>query len=76
MPPCHQLHGISKLTHQEEPPENNLAQQVAELIKRSKYHQFYGLMGRRSGAPQTVPMGYKKLSEEWDRPQYYARRRK
>ncbi|XP_033911736.1 protachykinin-1-like [Acipenser ruthenus] len=79
---------------QEEPPENNLAQQVAELIKRSKYHQFYGLMGRRSGAPQTVPMGYKRhkgemfvglmgrrsssgeLSEEWDRPQYYARRRK
>ncbi|XP_041123059.1 protachykinin-like [Polyodon spathula] len=79
---------------QKESSENNLARQVAELIKRSKSHQFYGLMGRRSGAPRAVPMGYKRhkgemfvglmgrrsssgeLSEELDRPQYYASRRK
>ncbi|XP_015217792.1 protachykinin [Lepisosteus oculatus] len=45
---------------QDEPSENSLANRVAEIIKRSKSHQFYGLMGRRSGVQQPVPLGRKR----------------
>ncbi|XP_070304243.1 protachykinin-1-like isoform X2 [Salvelinus sp. IW2-2015] len=41
-------HWVSK-DWQDEPLEKRLASQVASLIKRSKAHQFYGLMGKRSG---------------------------
>uniref|UniRef100_A0A672PYT4 Si:ch211-131k2.2 n=1 Tax=Sinocyclocheilus grahami TaxID=75366 RepID=A0A672PYT4_SINGR len=34
---------------EDEPVEETLASQVASLLKRSKSHQFYGLMGKRSG---------------------------
>ncbi|XP_051792379.1 protachykinin-like isoform X1 [Erpetoichthys calabaricus] len=54
-------------TWQDEVPDNSIAQQFAELIKRSKSHQFYGLMGRRSGtsgSPQTVPLGRKRHKGE------------
>uniref|UniRef100_A0A8C2A319 Si:ch211-131k2.2 n=1 Tax=Cyprinus carpio TaxID=7962 RepID=A0A8C2A319_CYPCA len=34
---------------EDEPVEETLVSQVASLLKRSKSHQFYGLMGRRSG---------------------------
>ncbi|XP_034147914.1 uncharacterized protein LOC117594477 [Esox lucius] len=41
-------HWVSK-DWQDEPLEETLASQVASLIKRSKAHRFYGLMGKRSG---------------------------
>ncbi|KAJ8384197.1 hypothetical protein AAFF_G00207450 [Aldrovandia affinis] len=71
----------------DEPSENNLASRMADLIKRSKSQQFYGLMGRRSGGP--VRLGRKRnkgemfvglmgrrsssgeLEEEWDKHQLY-----
>lgn len=34
---------------QNDPVEEELASQAAALLKRSKSHQFYGLMGKRSG---------------------------
>ncbi|XP_041734405.1 uncharacterized protein LOC121568001 isoform X1 [Coregonus clupeaformis] len=37
---------------QDEPLEERLASQVASMIKRSKAHQFYGLMGKRSDVQQ------------------------
>uniref|UniRef100_A0A8C2H908 Uncharacterized protein n=1 Tax=Cyprinus carpio TaxID=7962 RepID=A0A8C2H908_CYPCA len=37
------------LFEQDEPVEETLVSQVASLLKRSKSHQYYGLMGRRSG---------------------------
>lgn len=37
------------LLTQDEPVDETLASQVASLLKRSKSHQFYGLMGKRSG---------------------------
>ncbi|XP_070975157.1 protachykinin-1-like isoform X2 [Oncorhynchus clarkii lewisi] len=39
-----------------QPLEKRLASQVASLIKRSKAHQFYGLMGKRSD-DQPQPIG-------------------
>nr|XP_023861863.1 protachykinin-like isoform X1 [Salvelinus alpinus] len=44
-------HWVSK-DWQDEPLEKRLASQVASLIKRSKAHQFYGLMGKRSDVQQ------------------------
>ncbi|KAJ7984947.1 hypothetical protein DPEC_G00360030 [Dallia pectoralis] len=41
-------HWVSK-DWQEDPQEKTIASQVASLIKRSKAHRFYGLMGKRSG---------------------------
>ncbi|KAJ8365036.1 hypothetical protein SKAU_G00138670 [Synaphobranchus kaupii] len=43
----------------DEPSESSLARRVADLIKRSKTQQFYGLMGRRSGVPVPVRLGRK-----------------
>ncbi|XP_066556319.1 protachykinin [Amia ocellicauda] len=63
-PPAEEREYWSSENWQEEPAENSLAHRVAELIKRSKSHQFYGLMGRRSGAPQTVPLGRKRHKGE------------
>ncbi|KAL4660477.1 protachykinin-1-like isoform X1 [Arapaima gigas] len=40
---------LSADTWQLEPAEENFGDQVADLLKRSKSQQFYGLMGRRSG---------------------------
>lgn len=34
---------------QNDPVEEELASQAAALLKRSKSHHFYGLMGKRSG---------------------------
>ncbi|XP_057214944.1 uncharacterized protein si:ch211-131k2.2 isoform X2 [Triplophysa rosa] len=39
-----------------DPAEEELASQAAALLKRSKSHQFYGLMGKRSGILQPVRM--------------------
>ncbi|KAK2876843.1 hypothetical protein Q8A67_020939 [Cirrhinus molitorella] len=44
------------LCAQDEPVEETLASQVASLLKRSKSHQFYGLMGKRSEVVQPVKM--------------------
>ncbi|XP_041734413.1 protachykinin-like isoform X2 [Coregonus clupeaformis] len=44
-------HWVSK-DWQDEPLEERLASQVASMIKRSKAHQFYGLMGKRSDVQQ------------------------
>ncbi|XP_051770656.1 protachykinin-1 isoform X1 [Ctenopharyngodon idella] len=41
---------------EDEPVDETLASQVASLLKRSKSHQFYGLMGKRSGVLQPVKM--------------------
>ncbi|XP_050980295.1 protachykinin-1 [Labeo rohita] len=41
---------------EDEPLEETLASQVASLLKRSKSHQFYGLMGKRSEVVQPVKM--------------------
>uniref|UniRef100_A0A671RHT1 Si:ch211-131k2.2 n=1 Tax=Sinocyclocheilus anshuiensis TaxID=1608454 RepID=A0A671RHT1_9TELE len=41
---------------EDEPVEETLASQVASLLKRSKSHQFYGLMGKRSEVFQPVKM--------------------
>uniref|UniRef100_A0A9J8ANX1 Si:ch211-131k2.2 n=1 Tax=Cyprinus carpio carpio TaxID=630221 RepID=A0A9J8ANX1_CYPCA len=41
---------------EDEPVEETLVSQVASLLKRSKSHQFYGLMGRRSEVVQPVKM--------------------
>ncbi|XP_043110193.1 protachykinin isoform X6 [Puntigrus tetrazona] len=41
---------------EDEPVEETLASQVAGLLKRSKSHQFYGLMGKRSEVVQPVKM--------------------
>ncbi|XP_073774237.1 uncharacterized protein si:ch211-131k2.2 isoform X3 [Danio rerio] len=41
---------------EDEPMEETLASQVASLLKRSKSHQFYGLMGKRSEVLQPVKM--------------------
>ncbi|KAL1263962.1 hypothetical protein QQF64_004317, partial [Cirrhinus molitorella] len=41
---------------EDEPVEETLASQVASLLKRSKSHQFYGLMGKRSEVVQPVKM--------------------
>ncbi|XP_067100468.1 protachykinin-1 [Osmerus mordax] len=46
-------HWISK-NWQDEPLEERLASQVANLIKRSKSRQFYGLMGKRSDMKQPI----------------------
>ncbi|XP_059387581.1 protachykinin-like [Carassius carassius] len=40
----------------DEPVEETLASQVASLLKRSKSHQFYGLMGKRSEVIRPVKM--------------------
>ncbi|XP_059386452.1 protachykinin isoform X2 [Carassius carassius] len=41
---------------EDEPVEETLASQVASLLKRSKSHPFYGLMGKRSKFFQPVKM--------------------
>ncbi|XP_052466925.1 protachykinin isoform X1 [Carassius gibelio] len=41
---------------EDEPVEETLASQVASLLKRSKSHPFYGLMGKRSKVFQPVKM--------------------
>ncbi|XP_030629063.1 protachykinin-1 [Chanos chanos] len=46
-------HWISE-NWQDEPFEEQLANQVESLIKRSKSQQFYGLMGKRSEVSQPV----------------------
>uniref|UniRef100_A0A4W5NPN0 Si:ch211-131k2.2 n=1 Tax=Hucho hucho TaxID=62062 RepID=A0A4W5NPN0_9TELE len=51
-------HWVSK-DWQDEPLEKRLASQVASLIKRSKAHQFYGLMGKRSGNKGEMFVGLK-----------------
>ncbi|XP_043110189.1 protachykinin-1 isoform X2 [Puntigrus tetrazona] len=45
---------------EDEPVEETLASQVAGLLKRSKSHQFYGLMGKRS-VVQPVKMERRKV---------------
>ncbi|XP_043110190.1 protachykinin-1 isoform X3 [Puntigrus tetrazona] len=46
---------------EDEPVEETLASQVAGLLKRSKSHQFYGLMGKRSEVVQPVKMERRKV---------------
>ncbi|KAI1887168.1 hypothetical protein AGOR_G00203350 [Albula goreensis] len=48
----------------DEPSENILANRVADLIKRSKSQQFYGLMGRRAGGQIPVRLGRKRNKGE------------
>ncbi|XP_072523525.1 uncharacterized protein [Salminus brasiliensis] len=46
------------------PLGERLASEVAGLIKRSKAHQFYGLMGKRTDNPQTMRMDRRKNKGE------------
>uniref|UniRef100_A0A3B1KK53 Si:ch211-131k2.2 n=2 Tax=Astyanax mexicanus TaxID=7994 RepID=A0A3B1KK53_ASTMX len=46
------------------PLVEKLASEVASLIKRSKAHQFYGLMGKRSGIPQPMRMDRRRNKGE------------
>ncbi|XP_006000902.1 protachykinin-1-like [Latimeria chalumnae] len=49
----------------DELPETKFINQFEHLIKRGKYQQFYGLMGKRStGVPQVVPLGQKRHKGE------------
>ncbi|XP_008328896.1 tachykinin-4 isoform X2 [Cynoglossus semilaevis] len=45
---------------QEYPEEGALSNRLAELIKRSKSHQFHGLMGRSLGSYEPVRAGGKR----------------
>eukprot|EP00063_Salmo_salar_P037635 XP_014012470.1 PREDICTED: protachykinin-like [Salmo salar] len=62
-------HWVSK-DWQDKPLEKRLANQVASLIKRSKAHQFYGLMGKRSdvqpqpGQPQPIRVNRRRNKGE------------
>ncbi|XP_058263109.1 protachykinin isoform X2 [Hemibagrus wyckioides] len=75
-------HWISK-NWEDKPLVDTLASEVASLIKRSKAHQFYGLMGKH--IPERMRLGQKRnkgekfvglmgrslrgdLQEEWDNP--------
>ncbi|XP_066519015.1 protachykinin [Hoplias malabaricus] len=49
---------------QDEPFEERLASEVESLIKRSKAHQFYGLMGKRSDMSQPTRMDRKRNKGE------------
>uniref|UniRef100_A0A3Q3MR58 Uncharacterized protein n=1 Tax=Mastacembelus armatus TaxID=205130 RepID=A0A3Q3MR58_9TELE len=46
------------------PLKRGLTIQLANLIKRSKAQQFHGLMGRSSGASQSVRLGRKRNKGE------------
>ncbi|KAA0725574.1 hypothetical protein E1301_Tti018712 [Triplophysa tibetana] len=50
---------------QNDPVEEEIASQAAALLKRSKSHQFYGLMGKRSG-PVTKTLS--ETSTSMDKP--------
>ncbi|KAG7325536.1 hypothetical protein KOW79_011852 [Hemibagrus wyckioides] len=66
-------HWISK-NWEDKPLVDTLASEVASLIKRSKAHQFYGLMGKRTGNKGEKFVGLMgrslrgDLQEEWDNP--------
>ncbi|XP_047673635.1 uncharacterized protein si:ch211-131k2.2 [Tachysurus fulvidraco] len=49
---------------EDEPLVDTLASEVAGLIKRSKAHQFYGLMGKRTDIPQRTRLGQKRNKGE------------
>ncbi|XP_048869110.1 protachykinin-1 [Brienomyrus brachyistius] len=49
---------------QTEPSETSFTSKVADLIKRSKSQQFYGLMGRRSGIQVPARQGRKRNKGE------------
>ncbi|TRZ00223.1 hypothetical protein DNTS_033747 [Danionella cerebrum] len=68
----------------QEPLQETLSSEVAGLLKRSKSHQFYGLMGKRSETqyvPTTriqesstvlnKPNKHTDLQSDWDQLQYY-----
>ncbi|KAI5103091.1 protachykinin-1-like isoform X3 [Silurus meridionalis] len=69
-------HWISK-NWEDKPLVDTLAGEVANLIKRSKAHQFYGLMGKRAGNKGEKFVGLMgrslqgDLQEEWGNLQYY-----
>ncbi|KAI5627404.1 protachykinin-1-like isoform X2 [Silurus asotus] len=56
-------HWISK-NWEDKPLVDTLAGEVANLIKRSKAHQFYGLMGKRADVPQRRRLGQKRNKGE------------
>ncbi|XP_026770961.1 protachykinin isoform X1 [Pangasianodon hypophthalmus] len=56
-------HWISK-NWEDKPLVDTLVSEVASLIKRSKAHQFYGLMGKRADIPQRTKLGQKRNKGE------------
>ncbi|XP_041634159.1 tachykinin-4 isoform X1 [Cheilinus undulatus] len=46
------------------PLEKDFTMHLADIIKRSKSHQFHGLMGRSSGRSQPVRLGRKRNKGE------------
>ncbi|XP_017579304.1 protachykinin [Pygocentrus nattereri] len=56
-------HWISK-NWEDESFGERLASEVASLIKRSKAHQFYGLMGKRSDNPKPIRMDRRRNKGE------------
>ncbi|XP_036428080.1 protachykinin isoform X2 [Colossoma macropomum] len=56
-------HWISK-NWEDESFAERLASEVASLIKRSKGHQFYGLMGKRSDIPKPMRMDRRRNKGE------------
>ncbi|XP_063044398.1 tachykinin-4 [Engraulis encrasicolus] len=48
---------------QEDPSDSGVAMRIADLMKRSKSHQFHGLMGRSSDV-QPVRLGRKRNKGE------------
>ncbi|KAL2101482.1 hypothetical protein ACEWY4_003243 [Coilia grayii] len=49
---------------QEDPSDSGVAVRFADLMKRSKSHQFHGLMGRSSDVLQPVRLGRKRNKGE------------
>ncbi|XP_076856775.1 uncharacterized protein LOC143510850 [Brachyhypopomus gauderio] len=56
-------HWISK-KWEDEPLGEKIASEVDSLIKRSKAHQFYGLMGKRTDIPQPVRVARRRNKGE------------
>ncbi|KAF4085343.1 hypothetical protein AMELA_G00116890 [Ameiurus melas] len=56
-------HWLSK-NLEDKPLVDTLSSEVASLIKRSKAHQFYSLMGKRADIPQRMRLGQKRNKGE------------